>query len=184
MRPPLYTKFLDKAQSAITAAVEIYNKPSFAYREETFSLLALNAWELLLKAKMLKDGDNDLKTIRVYEPRKTKGGTASRKLYLKRNRAGNPQTLSLGACILAIEKSPAKLSQEVKGNIAALTAVRDNAAHYVNASPVLAKQVLEIASASIKNFILLTKQWFGRDFSDTLSILLPLSFIGDAKDVE
>lgn len=184
MRPPLHTKFLDKAQAAITAAVEIYNKPSFAYREETFSLLALNAWELLLKAKVLKDGDNDLKTIRVYEPRKTKGGTPSRKLYLKRNRAGNPQTLSLGACILAIEKSPAKLSQEVKGNIAALTAVRDNAAHYVNASPVLAKQVLEIASASIKNFILLTKQWFGRDFSDTLSILLPLSFISGAKEVE
>jgi hypothetical protein len=61
MRPPLHSKFVDKAHAAITSAVEIYNKPSFAYREETFTLLALNAWELLLKAKVLKDGDNDLK---------------------------------------------------------------------------------------------------------------------------
>lgn len=66
MRSSLHSKFLEKAQAAITSAVEAYNKPSFAYREETFALLALNAWELLLKAKVLKDGDNDLKVIRVY----------------------------------------------------------------------------------------------------------------------
>lgn len=110
MRPPLHTKFLEKAQAAITSAVEVYNKPSFASRKETFALLALNAWELLLKAKVLRDGDNDLKVIRVYEPRKTKKGSPSKKLYVKRNRAGNPQTISLGACLLALEKTPAKLT--------------------------------------------------------------------------
>lgn len=184
MRPPLHSKFVDKAQAAITSAVEVYNKPSFAYREETFSLLALNAWELLLKAKVLKDGDNDLKVIRVYEARKTKAGILSKKLYLKRNRAGNPQTISLGACLMALEKSPAKLGQEIKGNLIALTAIRDNAAHYISASPVLAKQVLEISSASVKNFVILAKQWFGRDFADSLSLFLPLSFLNGAKEVE
>lgn len=184
MRPPLHTKFLEKAQAAITSAVEVYNKPSFAYREETFALLALNAWELLLKAKVLRDGDNDLKVIRVYEPRKTKKGAPSKKLYVKRNRAGNPQTISLGACLLALEKTPAKLTQEVKGNLIALTAIRDNSAHYISASPVLAKQVLEIASASIKNFVILAKQWFDRDLSESLSLVLPLSFVSGAKEVE
>ena len=43
MRPPIHQRFVDKADAAITAAVEIYNKPSFAYREETFAILALNA---------------------------------------------------------------------------------------------------------------------------------------------
>ena len=184
MRPSLHTKFLEKAQAAITSAVEIYNKPSFAYREETFALLALNAWELLLKAKVLKDGDNDLKVIRVYEPHKTAKGAQSKKLYLKRNRAGNPQTISLGACLVALEKTPAKLTHEVKGNLVALTAIRDNSAHYISASPVLAKQVLEIASASVKNFVILAKQWFGRDFSGSLSLVLPLSFMSGAKEVD
>jgi hypothetical protein len=184
MRPPLHSKFFEKAQAAITSAVEIYNKPSFAYREETFALLALNAWELLLKAKVLKDGDNDLRVIRVFEPRKTKAGPMSKKLYLKRNRAGNPQTISLGACVQLLEKSAARLAQEVKGNLGALTAVRDNSAHYISASPVLAKQVLEIAFASVKNFVILAKQWFDRDFSDSLSLVLPLSFVSGAKEVE
>lgn len=184
MRPPLHIKFVDKAQAAITSAVEVYNKPSFAYREETFALLALNAWELLLKAKVLKDGDNDVKVIRVYEARKTKAGIPSKKLYLKRNRAGNPQTISLGACLISLEKSSAKLGPEIKGNLIALTAVRDNSAHYISASPVLAKQVLEISSASVKNFVIIAKQWFGRDFSDSLSLFLPLSFVNGTKEVE
>ena len=42
---------LDKSIGAMISAIEVYNKPSFRYREETFSVLAINAWELLLKAK-------------------------------------------------------------------------------------------------------------------------------------
>lgn len=184
MRPPLHSKFVDKAQAALVSAVEIYNKPSFAYREETFALLALNAWELLIKAKVLKDADNDLKAIRVYETRKTKTGIPSKKQYLKRNRTGNPQTITLGACLVLLDKSKDKLAPELKGNISALTALRDNAAHYINASPVLAKQVLEISSASVKNFIILSKTWFNRDFTDSLSLLLPLSFLDGNKEVD
>ena len=180
----MHSKFVDKAQAAITSAVEIYNKPSFAYREETFALLALNAWELLLKAKVLKDGKNDLKVIRVYEVRKTKAGAPSKKQYLKRNRAGNPQTISLLACLMVLEKSAVKLGQEIKGNLGALIAIRDNSAHYINASSVLAKQVLEISSASVRNFVILAKLWFGRDFADSLSLFLPLSFVNGAKEVE
>ena len=37
------------------AAIEVYNKPDFLYRGETFSILAINSWELLLKAKHIKD---------------------------------------------------------------------------------------------------------------------------------
>ena len=54
MRPATHQRFVDKAEAAMTAAIEIYNKPCFPYREEVFSILALNAWELLLKAAVLK----------------------------------------------------------------------------------------------------------------------------------
>jgi hypothetical protein len=45
---------LKNAEVALISSIEIYNKPAFAYREETFAIIALNAWELLLKAKLLE----------------------------------------------------------------------------------------------------------------------------------
>lgn len=185
MRPSLHLKFVDKAVDALIAAVEVYNKPMFRYREETFALLAINAWELLLKARILKEGSNDPKVIRVYEPHRTKAGKISKKLYLKRNRASSPLTFSLLACIVALDKNPAtRLGPEIKSNLDALIAIRDSAAHYIHASPVLAKQVLEVATATVKNFVILTRTWFDRDFSDMISLVLPLSFVGGAKDVD
>jgi hypothetical protein len=46
-------RLLQSAEAALISSIEIYNKPAFAYREETFSILALNAWELMLKSKLL-----------------------------------------------------------------------------------------------------------------------------------
>lgn len=37
-----------KAVAAAVASIEVYNKPDFYYREETFAILMTNAWELLL----------------------------------------------------------------------------------------------------------------------------------------
>jgi hypothetical protein len=185
MRPALSTKFIEKSEAALVAAVEIYNKPSFRYREETFALLAINAWELLLKARLLKSAANDPKSIRVYEPRRTKAGRTSKKMYLKRNRAGAPMTLSLSACIAVLDRDTAtRLNPEIKANLEALVAVRDNAAHYIHASPVLARQVLEVASATVRNFITLSKSWFARDFSDSLSLILPLSFVNADRNID
>jgi hypothetical protein len=84
-----------------------------------------------------------------------------------------------------LDKSAAiRLSPEIKLNLDALIAIRDGAAHYINASPVLAKQVLEVASATVKNFIVLAKAWFDYDFSDSLSLILPLSFLGGKREIE
>ena len=184
MRPPLHQKLVDKAVAAIAAAVQVYNKPAFAYREETFAILALNAWELLLKAKVVKDAGNDVKAIRVYQARPTKAGKPSKKLFLKRNRVGNAQTISLGACIGELDRSPAKLHVEVKNNLEALTEIRDNSVHFVTASGLLARQAQELSAASVKNFVVLAKQWFVRDLSRSLHVVLPLSFIAPASNAE
>lgn len=40
-------RFMKKAEAALLSSIEVYNRPTFAYREETFAILALNAWELL-----------------------------------------------------------------------------------------------------------------------------------------
>ena len=103
---------------------------------------------------------------------------------MKRNRTGNPHTSPLGACITTLEKAPAKVPIEVKANLSALTAIRDNSVHYMTASPVLAKQAQELAAASIKNFVHLLKSWFSRDLSAALHLVLPLSFIAATGDAE
>lgn len=167
----------------MTSAVEIYNKPAFPYREETFAILALNAWELLLKAKILKDGENDLRSIRVYEPRKLKSGAPSKKLYLKKNRAGNYQTLSLGQCLKVLTGTKSRPALELKTNITAINAIRDNSVHYITASSVLARQVQEIASACVHNFVLVNKEWFDRNLGNTLSLVLPISFAGTNSNI-
>lgn len=38
--------------------LEIYNKPTIKYRIEGFSFFIVNAWELMLKAALLKRGEN------------------------------------------------------------------------------------------------------------------------------
>ena len=51
----------------MAAAIEVYNKPGFPYRSESFTILAINGWELALKAKWLDLHRNDKRSLYVYE---------------------------------------------------------------------------------------------------------------------
>ena len=79
-------RFLQKAEAALLSAIEVYNRPTFEYREETFAILALNAWELLIKAKLLAEHNNRIRALYTFERRTLKNGQQSQKFYLKRNR--------------------------------------------------------------------------------------------------
>lgn len=50
----LEEKLLDKSKEAFTMAIELYNKPTIRYRVEGFAIFICNAWELMLKAYMIK----------------------------------------------------------------------------------------------------------------------------------
>lgn len=50
----LYDKLLDKSKEAFVMALEVYNKPSIRYRIEGFSFFICNAWELMLKAHIVR----------------------------------------------------------------------------------------------------------------------------------
>ncbi|HFK1824850.1 TPA: DUF3644 domain-containing protein [Stenotrophomonas maltophilia] len=187
MATALHQKFIDKSHAAMLAAIEVYNKPTFSYREETFCILAVNSWELLFKAKLLKDAKNDPKAIQVREPRKLKGGGKSTKhTTVKKNRTGNPMTLQLTACISALEKSSAQIDRapkEVAVNLESLIDVRDNATHFIVASALLQRNVLELACASVRNYVALSKAWFDKDFSNSLSLMLPVAFFHGADEI-
>ena len=165
------------AESAIVSAIEIYNKPNFSYREETFAILALNAWELLLKARLLSLNRNSVGCLYTYEQRKNKAGRVLKKKYVRKNRAGNAFTIGLDKAIVALDGSSSPVPEAVKKNLHALMEIRDNAVHFVNASPKLAKQVLEIGTACVLNFIEAAKKWFKLDLSRYHLYLLPIGFV-------
>lgn len=68
---------LEKSIAAMLSAIEIYNKPDFKYREETFSVLCINSWELLLKAKVLNLTSNKVASLYAMEYRTLKSGKKS-----------------------------------------------------------------------------------------------------------
>ncbi len=76
-------ELLDRAVAATVAAIEIYNKPDFLYREEAFTVLAINGWELLLKPKWLADHNNQIRSLYVTEPRSKLDGSKSKKVQIK-----------------------------------------------------------------------------------------------------
>jgi len=54
----IQAKLVEKSIEAFILGLEVYNKPTIRYRIEGFSFFVVNAWELMLKAKMIKDGKN------------------------------------------------------------------------------------------------------------------------------
>ena len=54
----LEKNILNKAIEAFILGIEIYNKPTIKYRVEGFSFFICNAWELMLKAHIIKKFGN------------------------------------------------------------------------------------------------------------------------------
>lgn len=169
-------ELLDRALAATVAAIEIYNKPDFLYREEAFAVLAINGWELLLKAKWLADHDNKIRSLYVMEPRKKKDGVNSQKNHIKLTRSGNPFTHSLDYLAKKLVESKA-FDANAWANIQALTEMRDSSIHFYNRSGAFPVRLQEIGTASLKNFVAASKSWFDRDLSEFNFYLMPLSFI-------
>lgn len=53
----LYKRCLNKSVEAFKLAIEIFNKPTVNYRSEGFCFFICNAWDLMLKAKIIRDRD-------------------------------------------------------------------------------------------------------------------------------
>jgi hypothetical protein len=172
---------LQKAEAALLSAIEVYNRPTFEYREETFAILALNAWELLVKAKLLAEHNNRIRALYTFERRTLRNGRQSQKFYLKRNRSGAPLSHSLWKAITELENTTTmRVDTAIKSNLEALTEIRDSAIHFLVASPQLAKLVLEVGTAAVRNFIELARSWFERDLSGRHFFLMPIGFIDPA----
>lgn len=160
-----------KSVLAAIAAIEIYNKPNFSYREEAFALLMVNAWELLLKAKWVHDHGDKAESLYLLV------SGPNTEPVPKLNRSGNP--LSIGVVYLVsklLEDKNSGLLKPAHDNILALVEVRDTAAHFMNKDVYLGRRVLEIGTASLRNYLALSTEWFQLDLSQYNFFLMPISF--------
>ena len=110
-----YKKLLGNSKAAMIAAIEIYNRLTFKYRDECTVILLLNAWELMLKAVLSKNKQS------VFYPK-------------KRNKPY--RTLSWqDASSRAKEYFPNSVPHlPVQRNLEMLGIYRDNAVHFYNAT--------------------------------------------------
>lgn len=169
-----------KSIDSMVSAIELYNKPDFKYREEIFCITAINAWELLLKAKLLKDNNNDLKIIYVREYLNNKDGSKGKKWKYKENRAGNKVTIDI---IRALKKllSKGDIDPICYENIVTLIEFRDNAIHFFNEDVLLAQKIQEIGAATLKSYLTLVQDWFSISLGKYNFYLMPLSFFHTDK---
>jgi len=146
---------LRNSKSALLAAIEIYNKPGFKYRDECFVILLLNSWELFLKALISKNGGS------IYYPK-------------KRNLPH--RTLSL---VDAFEKAEKHFPKSigyvpVSANLKLLNTYRDNAVHFYNEKD-FGILIYSLGQTSIVNLKDLMKETFSVDLEDEMSWqLMPL----------
>ena len=169
-------ELVDRAIAATVSAIEIYNKPDFQYRAETFCILAINGWELLFKAKWLSENSNKIHSLYVKQPGRKKDGSRSKKWEIKRTRSKNPFTHSLDYLGKKLVEQH-HLEQNVWLNIEALLELRDSSIHFYNTSHNFSNRLQEIGAASLKNFVTLVREWFDRDLGEFNFYLMPLSFM-------
>ena len=172
-----YRSLLEKSIASMLSAIEVYNKPNFQYREETFAILAVNAWELLLKAIILKQNRYKLRSLYVLKPHIKKDGVKSTtKKLVDRNRSGNPKTISILETI-TILKNQKYLPSNLCANIEALIELRDNSIHFTNMDGI-SRQIQELGFACIKNYITLIKEKkIEIDISSYNFYLMPLAYV-------
>lgn len=184
MKHPKHKSFVDKSIGAALSAIEVYNKPDFKYREETFSILMINSWELLLKAKIVKENKGDLKSIYLLVNKIGKYGNKLNSLTPELNRSQNPKTIGLQKCLTICEQQPINLNLAVKENIYLLMEIRDTAIHFQHSDLYLSKKVFEIGTASLKNYLTLITEWFDYDLSVYNFFLMPMTFFHEFEGVK
>ena len=184
MSKKISNRLLEKSLSAALLAIELYNKPNIEYREESFAILIINAYELLFKAKVVED-TGKINSIYEYEKKKLIDNTSSKRDYIKKNRIGEPMTKGIISLMNSL-KNQKKISSNVIENILMLIEIRDNSIHFINSNNDLMKYKLyTVCVATIKNYYHLIEKWFSNfELSKYNFYITPINFSGIDENVE
>lgn len=140
-------RLLDKSIEAYVLSLENINRLSITYRVESFTYLICNAWELLLKARVIQLTGN------------------SRTIYYPRKRGERLRSYSLRDCLHRVflsEKDP------VRRNIELVEEMRDEATHLVIKK--VPAEVLGLFQACVLNYHRALNSWFGVSLSERVPV--------------
>lgn len=140
MNQDLINTLLDKSEEAFLMAIEIYNKPTINYRLEGFAFFICNAWELLLKSRMLQNNEN------IYYPDKPN------------------RTISLTNCVSHIftnDKDP------IRKNLEIIIGLRNTSTHFIIKE--LDSIYLPFMQANVLNYSQKLFDYFERDITDKIN---------------
>lgn len=150
-----YRSLVRNSKAAMLAAIEVYNKPTMAYRDETFVVLLVNAWELALKALLSKNKQS------IFYPKKRKQ---------------NYKTLALDDALTRVGQFFPKADdvEATRMNLELVATYRDNTIHFYN-QPGFGSLVYALAQTSIVNYKDLLKEAFDIDLGAEINWqLMPL----------
>lgn len=153
-------QLIDKSQEAIILALETYNKPTIKYRIEGFCFFYTNAWELILKAKIIEDNKSE------------------NSIYYKKVKGQVRKSLSLRDCLNKIfinENDP------IRTNIETVADIRDSATHFIIEE--LESIYSGLFQAGILNYVDKLNEWFDGCITDKCSPAL-MTLVGDSKDID
>lgn len=145
--PGLKGRLLDNSVEAYVLALETINRLSIKYRVEAFLYLICNAWELMLKAKIIHDSGS------------------SKSIYHKRKKGGPLRSLALRDCLERVfpnEKDP------TRRNIELMVDLRDEATHLVISR--VPRDVLSLFQAGVLNYHKRLGEWWGISLSERVPV--------------
>jgi hypothetical protein len=160
---------LKKSIGSALAAIELYNKPNFENKEECFLILLQNAWELLLKSKILRDNSNKLSSVLLKKDKR----------YI-RNAFGDKISISFTE---SVSKCNPPLHLNIKSNLEQLNMLRNRVVHlYSNAQ--VSQIVFELGLAAILNYRIYIEKWFGQNLAKHITLIMPVAFVKNIVSVQ
>lgn len=127
-----YRALCSNSKAAMLSAIEIYNKPQIAYRDECFVILMVNAWELLLKAILSKN---------------------KQRIFYPKDRGKHYRTFTIQDALNQVNKyiPPAIQYEPIAKNLAMMVNYRNDAIHFYNQTG-FGVIIYGLAQTSIINF--------------------------------
>jgi len=151
-----------KSAEILLASIEIGNKIQVPYREESFFLLLVNAWEVLLKARILQLNNNKLDSIyRKYVNDQTASDSHT----------NLPHTITFTESLNRVD-----ITNDTRLNLQGISAVRNGIAHLGKLTEHSRITIFQFSNASIRNFCHLYEQWFLE--SIRIPHFIPVAFVG------
>jgi hypothetical protein len=145
--PGLKGQLIENSIDAYVTSLEIINRLSMTYRVQLFCMSLCNAWELLLKAKILADNSNNRELL--YDDKNLSNPSKKRK-YEARN------TISLHDCINKVLVNQQDL---VRLNLLEIVHLRNQFAHFVVKS--VPADFIGLFQACVINYHHKINVWFG-----------------------